>query len=138
MPIRISAKNIGLDILQPIAIVHLATLSTVREAKHQAHSNRARRITYPRQPCPTFQPDIRRRKFCSLVKLSSIMSFEATRAARDEHCQLGSHRHRGYTCILIYVERQNFTCIQPTSSRQHLPRHVKLRYDEELFNHGQF
>ena len=45
MPIRISAKTIDLDLLWPIATVHLVTLTIVREARHQTHSNQARHIT---------------------------------------------------------------------------------------------
>jgi len=139
MPIRISAKHIGLDILQPIAIVRSVTLSGVREAKHQAYSNQARRITYPLQPCPISQPRHSSKVWFPLVKLPSIMPSKLKRAARREHYQPGSRR-QGRVCIhiLIYIERQEFTCIQPTSSRQQLCRRVKLRCDEGLFNHEYF
>jgi len=54
--IGIGAKTIGLALLQHIASGHVVTLSTVCEARHQTHSNQVRRITHPRQPCPTSQP----------------------------------------------------------------------------------
>ena len=100
MPIRISAKTIDLDLLRPIATVHLVTLTIVREARHQTHSNQVRRITHPRQPCPTSQPRHSSSKVWFLSSISQAQCHPNSKELRNTNTiNLDRVGGDGYICI---------------------------------------